>query len=650
MLFCADCGECFHVYCIKGSGTVNPEMRHGWRCNNCKICEICGSSLTTLLGNEELVCSCNRCDRSFHKSCLNYVDENNLNLFVCGYCFKCTMCEAEGSQTVWSYHKDYCRSCYAKEERFRKCAICQQPWSSTDTEMGFCECCEQWIHQNCLASDIVEWYKSDLTRSPYHCKRCKAKQAGAQPVYPGADSMQAHLIHQIQEQRREFRLKELQNDPAQSNFVSSLKPQWRELVKTVIRANSILFHTLPLQEQLQQINERASECRERLKDNRLAEDISKRSCVFVSSRVDSPVKDSKASTIPVKDLSSLLPKTDEATTSSVLSSNEEISEEVLQQVLSFYKSFILLVEDACNAAAYLFVMHLLQPTLFPSTNPFTPTEYMLFSGNLAYPSFFENYDSVDNDPSGEEEIVVGLHGLPGHEQEEHRCCDLCSIVGDHPIAGRMICTLSGDWVHVNCVYYSSSISTDDKTGAIQKYNIVKNQSRNATCCVCNKNGASLKCAYPGCNQTFHFVCGYTKDCFIRVSREAFCPMHNPTLYRHSKDPHGNKNLFHSNTKQFGVVPLNTQSSQDISTRVSSSKLFTSHLNYRVVFPSVKMYPSSLSFTLDGISTVTVSVWVHSQSSAWAWWARLRICTTAITSSPINIVLFEFTGAQCILER
>lgn len=87
MLFCGDCGEAYHVFCASLSGTVSMEMRRGWRCTNCKICEVCGLSLTSLLGDGDAVCSCNRCDRAFHKACLKYSDENNLSLLVCGFCF-----------------------------------------------------------------------------------------------------------------------------------------------------------------------------------------------------------------------------------------------------------------------------------------------------------------------------------------------------------------------------------------------------------------------------------------------------------------------------------------------------------------------------------------------------------------------------------
>ncbi len=343
-----------------------------------------------------------------------------------------------------------------------------------------------------------------------------------------------------------------------------------------------------------------------------------------------------------------------------LSMSEPVPNEVIEQVYSFYSSFMLLVEDACNAAAYLYVMQGLFPRLFDTMKPFTEIELLLLSGNLALPSFLSSpqthvevdsnmksngvevdsnmkSNGVESDgvavssqsvqsnqsvqPSQSSQSVqssqpplsqpttlqitevVGLHGLPGHENKEPRKCDLCSLFGDHPIAGRLICSLTGEWVHVNCVYYSSAISTDEKTGAIQKYNLVKSQSRNSVCCVCKRPGATLRCHYPGCSHCFHFVCGYESDCFIRISREAFCPAHNPPSYRRNTKDMNNpldKAIFSSLSKPLqqqqpsynSISSMLTQrpsmNYQDYRALVNSAELFTCRLNYRIVFPSVKL--------------------------------------------------------------
>lgn len=268
MLFCGDCGECYHVYCVNANGTANHEMKCGWRCPNCKICEVCGLSVNAMKEMDK-ICSCNRCDRSFHKSCLNYVDDNNLNLFVCGYCFNCKKCGLKGSPTSWSYHRDYCRNCYTKEERFRRCAVCDNPWNASDVDMAFCDGCEQWIHHRCVMNDMIEWLKSEITRNPYHCIRCRqsnqTKSNLMNPICSNSNSNSnssrspntiendksneeeegegerettiSRLISDIQEKRQELRLKELLplNESNRSKLENQLEPYWCDMVRTIVR-------------------------------------------------------------------------------------------------------------------------------------------------------------------------------------------------------------------------------------------------------------------------------------------------------------------------------------------------------------------------------------------------------------------------------
>ena len=44
MIFCADCGECFHHYCASSNSGIHLSLEHSmsWRCPSCKVCEICG--------------------------------------------------------------------------------------------------------------------------------------------------------------------------------------------------------------------------------------------------------------------------------------------------------------------------------------------------------------------------------------------------------------------------------------------------------------------------------------------------------------------------------------------------------------------------------------------------------------------------------
>ena len=192
MLFCCDCGEAYHVFCASSNNVATPEMRCGWRCKNCKICEVCGLSLSAPMEGEKMICACNCCDRYYHRSCLSCSKETDLSLLVCGHCFQCSKCGIKGTPTTWSYHKEFCRSCYLKEERFHLCAICNRPWSAGDESLCYCDGCDQWIHGGCILNDRVEWEKCVITRSPYNCVRCREK---AHSSSSSSSSTLPHLSH-----------------------------------------------------------------------------------------------------------------------------------------------------------------------------------------------------------------------------------------------------------------------------------------------------------------------------------------------------------------------------------------------------------------------------------------------------------------------
>ncbi|CAI5738384.1 unnamed protein product [Peronospora farinosa] len=142
-MFCVDCGEGFHLFCVPGMNMTrledNEQMRAYWRCPNCKMCEICGqpgpvcganssighvvatagsvnnpvpatrlagveTDMTHELSAEEPLVLCAHCDRGYHGSCL----EPSISLppastkrdgsvtvpiIYCCSCVICTNCE-----------------------------------------------------------------------------------------------------------------------------------------------------------------------------------------------------------------------------------------------------------------------------------------------------------------------------------------------------------------------------------------------------------------------------------------------------------------------------------------------------------------------------------------------------------------------------
>ena len=258
----------------------------------------------------------------------------------------------------------------------------------------------------------------------------------------------------------------------------------------------------------------------------------------------------------------------------------DISDSIVDQVLPMYASNLLLAEDASMAAAFLYVAHAMFPSFFDPVEPFSPVETLLINGNIVLPCWesttatttttttttnttlstpssssslslsLKSSDEMTIDKPVEKPVVHetmpsssststsistliiptevrGLFGLADHPFEDRRPCYLCTMYGDNVEAGRMLCTPSGEWVHLNCIYYSQNTVSEKSPSTIIKCPTVKTQSNSNICYVCNKPGAFLQCGSPSCSQCFHFACGRRNGCMITLSRFSYCHHHNP---------------------------------------------------------------------------------------------------------------------------
>lgn len=95
MLFCCDCGEAFHIFCLHLARPVPFRLGLGWRCPNCKLCEACGIVGAT---EDQTLLLCDGCDRSFHMKCVTPAFEPTLNelkkpkKWFCSGCVSCSVC------------------------------------------------------------------------------------------------------------------------------------------------------------------------------------------------------------------------------------------------------------------------------------------------------------------------------------------------------------------------------------------------------------------------------------------------------------------------------------------------------------------------------------------------------------------------------
>ena len=96
LLFCRNCENAFHYYCIDGSIDINKiKELNNWRCSFCKICSKCGEkiSINDVYKNKNLL-FCKSCDNCYHRKCLPFVMNSESYKFKCEKCFKCIMCKS----------------------------------------------------------------------------------------------------------------------------------------------------------------------------------------------------------------------------------------------------------------------------------------------------------------------------------------------------------------------------------------------------------------------------------------------------------------------------------------------------------------------------------------------------------------------------
>ncbi|RLN95890.1 hypothetical protein BBJ28_00015401 [Nothophytophthora sp. Chile5] len=181
LIFCVDCGEGFHSFCVPGMSTARLEdsdqLQAYWRCPNCKMCEICGQpgscsavalaskDVPATAGNVDSADSngqqegeetephvgissgepllfCAHCDRGYHGSCLlpailpsseHEAEDGGRKDIYCASCISCSSCssnnveylpseEAEEAQLAtlertYSYDRNTCLRCYDRQER-----------------------------------------------------------------------------------------------------------------------------------------------------------------------------------------------------------------------------------------------------------------------------------------------------------------------------------------------------------------------------------------------------------------------------------------------------------------------------------------------------------------------------------------------------
>jgi histone-lysine N-methyltransferase MLL3 len=215
MLFCIECGEAYHAFCLDAPlATMSKEHRMTWRCTNCKVCAKCG--ICTPHDESKLLC-CDGCENGFHLECMDPPMDTipTQEEWYCDGCVSCKHCHT--TIKSWSYARDACRSCweYHKPARrfvYRSGNVCMECGRDDARQAGTvtCSICGGFVHLNCdpLAMPVGMVHKDRVAERWYACRGC-CKRRSSQETYVGSGEPSWNLLRKMAEiQRARLRTKQ----------------------------------------------------------------------------------------------------------------------------------------------------------------------------------------------------------------------------------------------------------------------------------------------------------------------------------------------------------------------------------------------------------------------------------------------------------
>ncbi|KAL4711710.1 hypothetical protein ACJJTC_003477 [Scirpophaga incertulas] len=112
--------------------------------------------------------------------------------------------------------------------------------------------------------------------------------------------------------------------------------------------------------------------------------------------------------------------------------------------------------------------------------------------------------------------------------EDTRKCELCGIQGDGVADGvsRLLNCDVDRWVHLNCALWSEGVY-ETVSGALMNVETALANGSSATCAVCRRLGATVRCFKVRCGSVYHLGCAVKDSCVFYKNKTAFCASHAP---------------------------------------------------------------------------------------------------------------------------
>ncbi|XP_037837713.1 histone-lysine N-methyltransferase 2C isoform X3 [Kryptolebias marmoratus] len=164
LLACAQCGQCYHPFCV-GLKITKVVLSKGWRCLECTVCEACGQAT-----DPGRLLLCDDCDISYHTYCLDPPLQNvPKDSWKCKWCVSCTQCGATtpGLRCEWQNNYTQCAPCAS----LTTCPVCLLDYSE-GTIIVQCRQCDRWFHASCQNLHSEEDVEKAAENS-FDCTMCR---------------------------------------------------------------------------------------------------------------------------------------------------------------------------------------------------------------------------------------------------------------------------------------------------------------------------------------------------------------------------------------------------------------------------------------------------------------------------------------------
>ncbi|XP_068605247.1 histone-lysine N-methyltransferase 2C-like [Brachionichthys hirsutus] len=196
LLACAQCGQCYHPFCV-GIKITKVVLSKGWRCLECTVCEACGQAT-----DPGRLLLCDDCDISYHTYCLDPPLQNvPKDSWKCKWCVSCTHCGATtpGLRCEWQNNYTQCAPCAS----LATCPICLVDYSEGATILQ-CRQCDRWFHAPCQGLHSEEDVEK-AADSSFDCTICQTFKT-THVVPKARDAIEPVVMMQIATKAKEIDL------------------------------------------------------------------------------------------------------------------------------------------------------------------------------------------------------------------------------------------------------------------------------------------------------------------------------------------------------------------------------------------------------------------------------------------------------------